>query len=914
MKKKNKVLLTSMATIAMCASLVAGGTYALFTSESVVNIAVSSGTVDVTATASDATVTSVLGTPIGTANVDNNTVTLTNIVPGDTVTFKITVTNNSNVAVNYRTVIKCLEDTGLMSGLQVTFDDGTNKQTFTGSDAYADWAKAEPGEGNKEITVSITLPKDAGDEYQSKFCKLAYTVEAVQGNAEVENPIDYNAEENVYYVNNETGMMLMNNYVNTVSHGEGRALNFALNDNMDMTGYDWTPIPFHWVTLDGKGFTVSNLDCGFDNSGRSGFAGYAGGCVMENLTLKNVTARGTQAGVVAGSLEGATLTNVTIAGANSVTFDQSVNPVETWGGVGAVAGVSTAVKNSNVTIAEGATISVAYNDILTESAYANEYAFINDISAYVTNSGTISTTGTWGIYLADGLYQMADGTYKITNANGLVTAGASYFSKGGTFNLANSVTLSDELWIPAKVGKNFTFNGNENTISNLNVADPAGSTNGMGAYSFLLCADGVADDTTTVKNVIFDGAKITGNGADNANMAVVLTTTRQHYYSTLVMENVKVQNSVLKNGDRTGGLLAYGDSEATITMTNCASNNNTIESKGTAGALIAFTNFATTTINGFEAKNNTISSSEGEGKAGLVIGTASGATTVTVNDLDEAIAGSKAINAGVETNNVAGRMANTDTIKSTMTVNGAHYVVSTEYLGIVLSSSETEIDILLGNGNYMNQFAATNKTVNVKGGKGAIVGITEDYNKVNYAGDWLSLRGCTFTFDGVTMEFEHYGYYIGYTDYNKITYNNCQINGRLYTFGETEFNNCKLDAKVEEHCVWTYGAAKVSFNGCEFTYGDRCVNVYTEAGITTAEMSFTGCKFNYTKTENDSAFGAVEINDRSYKTSVNVTMTGCTAPTDGEMVYLSSWRSDGDVIATVVVNGTAIAIPQEPKA
>lgn len=45
MTKKTKVLATSIASIAMCASIAVGGTFALFTSESEVNVAVTSGKV-----------------------------------------------------------------------------------------------------------------------------------------------------------------------------------------------------------------------------------------------------------------------------------------------------------------------------------------------------------------------------------------------------------------------------------------------------------------------------------------------------------------------------------------------------------------------------------------------------------------------------------------------------------------------------------------------------------------------------------------------------------------------------------------------------------------------------------------------------------------------------------------------------
>ena len=46
---KKKILLSSILTIALCLSLIAGSTFALFTSESKVNIAVTSGKVEMLA-------------------------------------------------------------------------------------------------------------------------------------------------------------------------------------------------------------------------------------------------------------------------------------------------------------------------------------------------------------------------------------------------------------------------------------------------------------------------------------------------------------------------------------------------------------------------------------------------------------------------------------------------------------------------------------------------------------------------------------------------------------------------------------------------------------------------------------------------------------------------------------------------
>ena len=50
MKNKIKTLLSSVASIALCSSIAVGGTFALFTSESKANIAITSGKVEVVAT------------------------------------------------------------------------------------------------------------------------------------------------------------------------------------------------------------------------------------------------------------------------------------------------------------------------------------------------------------------------------------------------------------------------------------------------------------------------------------------------------------------------------------------------------------------------------------------------------------------------------------------------------------------------------------------------------------------------------------------------------------------------------------------------------------------------------------------------------------------------------------------------
>jgi predicted ribosomally synthesized peptide with SipW-like signal peptide len=176
---KKKVLMSSIVTIALCLTLIAGSTYALFTDSDTVNVAVTSGTVDVVATASDFTYESTLGykLPQSDYKVEGNQVTLQYMVPGDYVEFYINIENKSNVAVDYRPVIALVEDGGLWSGLVVHFygEDGT--EVSGGVGAYNELAA-----GTTQLRVVIEFPADRGNEYQNKGCTFSYTVEAIQAN------------------------------------------------------------------------------------------------------------------------------------------------------------------------------------------------------------------------------------------------------------------------------------------------------------------------------------------------------------------------------------------------------------------------------------------------------------------------------------------------------------------------------------------------------------------------------------------------------------------------------------------------------------------------------------------------------------------------------------------------------------
>ena len=197
MKKlfKSKTFLGAVLSIALCVSLIAGATFAIFTSESKVNIAVTGGKVNVTATVNNLRLYSLDNIDLatltgtekertaegkflneGTATLSGNTLSLDKLTPGDKVTFDIDIANNSDVTVKYRTLLS-VRDSGLFEALEVSIGGRT-------AGSASDWTVKNAGEGIASEQCSIELPVSATDEYQGKSCQIDFIVEAVQGNVD----------------------------------------------------------------------------------------------------------------------------------------------------------------------------------------------------------------------------------------------------------------------------------------------------------------------------------------------------------------------------------------------------------------------------------------------------------------------------------------------------------------------------------------------------------------------------------------------------------------------------------------------------------------------------------------------------------------------------------------------------------
>lgn len=272
MTTKTKVVVTALLAIVLCISLIAGATFALFTSESSVNVAVSSGKVDVVATL-DSHVTLYSPASIGLDGVvidDNDAstenafangggvvvsgdqITISNITPGDKATLTINVQNNSTVAVKYRTILICDDADGLFAGLNVKIDD----VVYNGNSRVSNYATLAAGADIHSVVVEIELPADAANTYQGKELNISYSVEAVQGNADV------SAQDNATHVFNMADLRTA-----LTCRYQGQDLGvISIEQDIDMTG--WTAVGLNYCSfvLLGNDHSLKNQTAPLANS------------------------------------------------------------------------------------------------------------------------------------------------------------------------------------------------------------------------------------------------------------------------------------------------------------------------------------------------------------------------------------------------------------------------------------------------------------------------------------------------------------------------------------------------------------------------------------------------------------------------------------------------------------------------
>ena len=202
MKNKKKVILSSIMSIALCLSLIAGSTFALFTSTTQVNVAVTAGNVNVVATIDQESLkTYSLEVPQtsgtfangGTATFNSSSALVLNLVtPGDVAEFMMNVDNQSDVGIKYR--VRMYAEGNLAPALVATATINGRDFSITQDENITLWQYVVPKGEINDIKVSVAFPDaDNNNDYNSATEDYSATVtiviDAVQGNATTEDVI-----------------------------------------------------------------------------------------------------------------------------------------------------------------------------------------------------------------------------------------------------------------------------------------------------------------------------------------------------------------------------------------------------------------------------------------------------------------------------------------------------------------------------------------------------------------------------------------------------------------------------------------------------------------------------------------------------------------------------------------------------
>ena len=192
MNKTIKIMISSALMIVLCLSLTIGSTYALFTQDDNVNIAVTSGRLAVKATLyideqyspnNDGGVKT--GWLSGNASTHGGNITLDNMAPGDGVKFRIVIASDSSVAIKWQVIITYSGDDELRSNLNISLGDEF-QLVDTGSALVSGWNTLELDSNNAQtVTLSDCIIEldEVAAIMQTNSCAVTVTVYAVQANA-----------------------------------------------------------------------------------------------------------------------------------------------------------------------------------------------------------------------------------------------------------------------------------------------------------------------------------------------------------------------------------------------------------------------------------------------------------------------------------------------------------------------------------------------------------------------------------------------------------------------------------------------------------------------------------------------------------------------------------------------------------
>ncbi len=635
---KRSVVVSAILAVVLCVSLIAGATYALFTSESSVNVAVTSGKVSVVAGINQSSIELYSPTEMdfdgtitnadnaannghfannGTVTVDGETIAVSGMTPGDKVSFDIVVENKSTVSVKYRTIISTVDSDGMLAnGLKITI----NGTTYTGSTNVSVWTSLEANSSPAKVSVVIELPTTA-TTCQGKTLSLTYAVSAVQGNVVTEDPA-----KDTYYVYTPVDLAAFSSNFDTLHYNpltkKGTYKKLAIINDIDMSGVAYDTInstTAFALEIIGNQKTITGLSCTLISAGEANCEIAISDLTISGAHIESTAAQSLELGTAAfvGSMDAnakLSMSNCTLENSYVEGLEENARAAGLVGYVSnGTASITDCVVN-NCTIKSADSASAIINNTYATTTISDCKVDGNTsiISTEVRNSsahtavvvGTVQDSGNVTIKntkVADTVKVTREGTAepihpwvaRIIKGGQLKIDGTVYAFAATVKNilltdngqgLQYDYHVIDE-WDPLTGAADITnrvgivINGAEHKISGLTAPLIDYMTYGVTISNLTIANSNICDYIERGgEDVYCVGAFIAYTDANDR---------------LVKLENCHVVNSVVGNGTAkySGGIIGYFTGSTGLDITDCSVDSNTViknNSEGSLGGIVGF--------------------------------------------------------------------------------------------------------------------------------------------------------------------------------------------------------------------------------------------------------------------------------------------------------------------------------------
>mgnify|MGYP002771084061 CR=1 FL=1 len=861
---KRSVIITAILAIIMCASLAAGATFALFTSNSSVNIVITSANVEVNA---DVKVTEtwhenngeradgLYDTGKAEVTYENNQakLTLSNFVPTDGVKLAVSLKNESTVKIKYRVLL--LADRTVGTELLDELDIDMNGMAFRGYTLATEYVELEAGASIDDIPVTIVFPKEA-DKGMNVTCNLAIKVEAQQGNAVADNTFEVTDGNTIISETAEDGSVWYSEVDNTtlfkeIANGAKLAGDVKFTDNVDpaktIVAADGSD-----VEINANGKTVANTDDIWSDDDWSLVSAQGGSTVTIS---GNGTFHAKENDCYAADVcDGSTLV------IENGTFIGNVHAVYVFEGTAEIKG--------------------GFFDIqqLNTNGVQNGYGLL--INCYDTNhkNGTANIIVTGGTFV------------NFNPANCQAEGAHTNFVADG-YTVVSTKQTNGDVWytVVAKDAAGKTFSDGKDVVLNESIA--------VGA------ANGIAVTVENGSNLVIEGGMYNGGeGGNNQSVRVENGSklTIKDGVFTVGGDADGYGNSVIEN--RGGEIVIeggffytdYAYNKFYYVLNQLNNNPGTITVKGGT-----FVNY---------------DPSKGDDNLG---GNFVAAGYKVVSETKDN---------GEVWYTVVSATAKVDTITADENGTIASSDVTDAITEAFKDGTNTGVEVTLPAGSIKLKGETPSAVENVVKGKNVtFVGNGADTVYENLPVDGATGEGnADYSLQGAaSVTFKNMTINLGAKDYNgfvradNLYFENCKIIGRgsYWGVGEVVFKNCEFTAPDADYCITLYSGKSFTFENCTFnSAAGKFINAYVEQFEGEANVvNLTNCVFNAGKANK------AAICLKSYKNAIwKVTFTNCNVEqckADGDTddlptgsKYYSVRNETGTVPAgtTVTVDGTVV--------